>query len=36
MIHKLRCYSCNKLLAEVATSGTVIKCVRCHEVTEVE
>jgi len=35
-IDNFRCKSCGKLLAEVTTSGTVIKCARCKLVNEVK
>ncbi len=33
---ELRCHSCNKLLAEIATKGTVIVCARCKLRNEVK
>ena len=33
---ELRCSNCNKLLAEIASKGTVITCTRCKTRNEVE
>ena len=35
MTDPLRCLQCNKLLAEKAGPGTVIKCARCKHRNEV-